>query len=276
MRTADIPVLLYHALTEAPQLGLGPVHVPARAFEEQMGWLAREGYHAILPAELVESLAGRRGLEARSVLVTFDDGFRSCLRLAAPALARHGFAAALFLATDAVGRASHQELPGFRGSALPAGDPPLGWEEVAALARAGWEIEAHGCSHVSLCDLSGETLRHEIEGSRTAIEQRLGRPVQFFAYPFGDWDRRVLAAVRAAGYSAAFGARGGRAGASVPPYRLPRIRIDPGDDLAVFARKVETGYASGRDRLRSRVRDALLASAAGRRVVRAIAGRRGR
>jgi len=93
-------VLTYHRvsdLTSDPQLlAIGVEH-----FEEQMGLLAKS-HHTMAAGELFESMAGRRRIPDRTVVVTFDDGYADTLHEAAPILAGHGIPATVFVSSDYV------------------------------------------------------------------------------------------------------------------------------------------------------------------------------
>ncbi|MES1193055.1 MAG: polysaccharide deacetylase family protein, partial [Solirubrobacterales bacterium] len=88
-------------------------------------------------------------------------------------------------------------------------------------------------------------LRREVAGSRTAIKERFGVPVNAFCYPAGRYDATVEAAVRAAGYRAATTVEDGVARASADRYALPRIRVDRGDGAAAVVAKVRAAVGSG-------------------------------
>jgi hypothetical protein len=61
--------------------------------------------------------------------------------------------------------------------------------------------------------------------------------VDFFCYPSGRFDDRVVAAVKAAGYRGAMTAIDGLARPS-DPYRLARVRVDRSDGVRGFAAKM--------------------------------------
>ncbi len=68
----------------------------------------------------------------------------------------------------------------------------LSWSQLSDLSSAGIEIGAHTRSHRDLRRLSTEEAHEEIAGSRTELEDRLGRPVESFAYPFGYYSHDSL------------------------------------------------------------------------------------
>jgi peptidoglycan/xylan/chitin deacetylase (PgdA/CDA1 family) len=65
-------------------------------------------------------------------------------------------------------------------------------------------IGSHGIAHRDWRQLTDTELEAEVAGSRAAIEAVTGRPVTMAGIPFGSYDARVLAALRRAGYAAAF------------------------------------------------------------------------
>jgi peptidoglycan/xylan/chitin deacetylase (PgdA/CDA1 family) len=113
---------------------------------------------------------------------------------------------------------------------------PLSWDELRELAAEGWEVGSHSRTHPQLTQLDDSELDRELRDSREECEQRLVCPCTSFAYPYGDLDRRVVAAVGVAGY---------RVGAALDvrlhrPLRLewPRFAVSREDSLARFRRQV--------------------------------------
>jgi peptidoglycan/xylan/chitin deacetylase (PgdA/CDA1 family) len=99
----------------------------------------------------------------------------------------------------------------------------LSWDELAAAADEGTEVYSHTLSHPHLRLLSDAELERELRDSRQRVEDALGRPCPFLAYPFGEHDARVRAAARAAGYGAAFAL--GRFAVRGDVFALPRVGI---------------------------------------------------
>jgi peptidoglycan/xylan/chitin deacetylase (PgdA/CDA1 family) len=80
----------------------------------------------------------------------------------------------------------------------------LNWEELATMRRGGMTIGSHTKNHVSLPAESAEDVAEELEGSRQALESRLGEPITHFAYPGGQFTAPVVDAVARAGYRFAY------------------------------------------------------------------------
>ena len=141
----------------------------------------------------------------RTLVVTFDDGFSSVLKLAYPILSSLGVPATVFAVSELAG-GSLRSWPGpdrWLGGSHEHELRGLTWTELGELAEAGWEIGSHTRRHPRLTRLYDEELAEELRASREACEAALGCPCRSLAYPYGDVDERVVAAARAAGYEAA-------------------------------------------------------------------------
>lgn len=209
---ADILILCYHAVSPTWPT---PLAVSPEALERQLRHVLRRGY---APRTLSEAL----GVEGRSVVVSFDDAFRSVYELGAPLLRELGIPGTLFVPTDFAAEEAPMtwsELGRWQGTPHESELRCMGWREVRELAAAGWEIGSHTASHPKLTELSGERQAAELQRSRAACEEALQRPCATLAYPFGAHDDGVVTAAAAAGYEAAvtLGER----------LLEPRLRFDP-------------------------------------------------
>src|SRR5205085_8836963 len=110
---------------------------------------------------------------------------------------------------------------------------------VRQLLAAGWEIDAHTFTHPDLTGVGTAQLRREIDGSRKWIRSVFGAPADFFCYPFGRYDARVVSQVRRAGYLGAETQRAGDASWGNGLYSLPRIEVLRTDGVAGLAAKLE-------------------------------------
>jgi peptidoglycan/xylan/chitin deacetylase (PgdA/CDA1 family) len=217
-----VPILMYHVIGAAPASAPYPeLYVAHRDFARQVSWLARHRWHAVTLRQVYDYWRFGFGLPPRPVVLSFDDGYRGDYASALPILARYRWAGVLNLAV-------HNE----DGALWP-------WQ-IRRLVARGWEIDAHTINHVDLTKLNAHDLRHEVLGSRQVIRRQFHVPVQFFCYPSGRFDSRVIAAVRAAGFLGATTVNYGRASPSDGWYTLDRVRIDGSDGLRGFVSKLTT------------------------------------
>ena len=106
----------------------------------------------------------------------------------------------------------------------------LDWDEVAELAAAGLDIEAHGATHRILPGLPRDVVRDELGRARERLRERGYGRGDLLAYPSGAWDGEVAQQAREVGYRAAFTTERGLARASLDEMALPRLGIH--DDVA--------------------------------------------
>jgi len=218
-------VLMYHKVNPLPDNG---PNVPPSLFAEQMRQL-RDTHAPISLGDLLAALDGGRALPERAVLVTFDDGYRDTLENAAPLMHRLSIPAVIFLPTRFLG---HDEpLPHDRRRAK-AGilNPTLTWDEARRLTGLGFEIGSHGESHRVFSSLLPDEAAAEIRRSKQVLEEKLAATVRCFAYVKGSpdtYDEATVAAVREAGYLAAFSTLPGPIRSGDDRFTLRRYNVEP-------------------------------------------------
>lgn len=208
-----IPILAFHAIEAGP----APLCIHPDGFRRQVEILADHGVTDISLAELVAALATGAPWPERRVAFTFDDAYASVADHALPILAASGFRATVFAVTGVLGAANDWDPPAPGG-----GLRVMSRSTLADLRSEGWEIGSHTHSHRSLVGLDDVAVLAEMATADADLEELLGTPISWFAYPYGHHDDRIrrLAAGR---YRAAVatGARLVKPGADRS--RLPRI-----------------------------------------------------
>lgn len=161
--------------------GVGPMLRDVSGGERDC-WLETDRF-----AEILDCVQG-----APHVQLTFDDGNASDFEVALPLLLERKLTATFFVCSQRL------DQPTF-----------LRRDQVTGLLTRGMRIGSHGAAHVPWRGLPDPVLQEELGGSRAILEQVCGRTVDTAACPFGSYDRRVLAALRRAGYRATYTSDGG-------------------------------------------------------------------
>jgi peptidoglycan/xylan/chitin deacetylase (PgdA/CDA1 family) len=253
-RRESVPILMYHDVSPHAPRSFGKYTVSPRDFAGQMGVLAWAGYTPIGLDALVASRTDGAGLPEKPIVITFDDGFASCVEHAVPVLQRHGFTAVFFLVAGLMGGCS-EWLRRERGLAIPM----MSWSTARVLLEAGFTFGAHTVSHPRLATLSDRATRHELRASRAAIEDRLATRVSHLAYPFGSYDERVREITRELGFRSACSVRIGLSRADDDLFALHRVPVSGTDSLVDFAARLRTGrsarevLAGARHRMRAQL-----------------------
>jgi peptidoglycan/xylan/chitin deacetylase (PgdA/CDA1 family) len=172
-------ILTYHSLDDTGSV----ISISPGLFRAQMEWLAASQARVVPLAE-IRSTPG-------AVALTFDDGFHNFYEHALPVLVEHRFPATVFVVSGHCG-ASNRWLQTVGG--VPRLEL-MTWSELEAAAAAGVTLGSHTATHPHLSRLEATALERELVSSRAAIEDRTGRLVDTFAYPYGDVNKQVRHAV---------------------------------------------------------------------------------
>jgi peptidoglycan/xylan/chitin deacetylase (PgdA/CDA1 family) len=208
-RALTIPVLEYHDVG----FGVGTYQVTQPAFNAQLDWLQANGYTTVTLHAVYEYLFEGGELPAKPVVLTFDDG-RASQWNAVGALNARGMTGVFFLL---------------------GGGNALGDGQIRQIVAQGHEIESHTMSHPQLSRLSDAQLAYELVRSKQLLEAKYGVPIRYLAYPYGDYNARVIDAASAAGYAGALAAWGGGSWTPQKRWQEPRIIVSGFASLGEFA-----------------------------------------
>ncbi|MBM3249392.1 MAG: polysaccharide deacetylase family protein [Candidatus Omnitrophica bacterium] len=236
-RAYVVPILMYHSV-DSGGVRENRLVVSPGTFERQMRFLKERRYNVVTLEELSALIAAKSRIPDKTVAITFDDGYRDNFTRAFPVLKKYGLKATVFIIVDEVGR--------------PQADR-LDWQDLKQMQSSGLvTIGSHAMGPEPLTKISsGEELRRQIFGAKKALEEKLGVPVEFFAYPEGRFDAHIRQLVRDAGYGAAVATSPGREYPNDDIYALKRIRIsESAKNLFVFWVETSGFYTFMKERRR--------------------------
>ena len=111
---------------------------------------------------------------------------------------------------------------------------PLSVDELREMINGGIAVGSHGRSHDSFLHLGYEDLFAELTESKQVLESVTGQSVTWLAYPYGDYSREAMEAVRRAGYQGAVTTSPRLYDAAADPHAIPRICVDDRLSFAHF------------------------------------------
>jgi peptidoglycan/xylan/chitin deacetylase (PgdA/CDA1 family) len=215
--TGPVPILVYHALGEAPATEEYPgLYVSEPEFEGEMAWLHSQDYEAVTLDQAEAAWYHGGTLPAKPIVITFDNGYPAQVTFAPKVLSRYGWPGVLFEITEEHLRPS----------------------EIRPVIEIGWEVDSHSATHPDLTELSGKELEYQVAASRRYLRRKFGVPADNFCYPSSEYDAATIAAVKEAGYVGAVTENAGFASRELP-YELDRYEIEGGEGVAGLAADLE-------------------------------------
>ncbi len=162
-----------------------------------------------------------------SVSITFDDGYLSTLKFAAPLLTRYSLPFHVFVTPSLVQSNDRRYLS----------IPQL--RELSEIPQV--TIGAHGYRHIPISQISESDRLNELSAARTWLEDVLQKQIQTMSYPFGSTPANIHHVVSQAGYSTAASSLWGINNSSTNRLMLKRIDLWEGDSNRTLISKL-LGY----------------------------------
>jgi peptidoglycan/xylan/chitin deacetylase (PgdA/CDA1 family) len=212
-------VLAYHAIGRvAPEHDPDDLVVAPEQFCFHVERLKSRGYRFVTSREFARLLRSAAPLDGVCAL-TFDDGSVDNGLVLPDLLERLDVPATLFVCPGLLGR-PHPWLSAESGVRL------MNAEELERTSQLEFiEIGSHTNEHMDMSNAGAEEAYREMASSKQALEDRIGKPVDSFAYPFCRYSPACPAAAERAGYTSAAAGPGG----TWHPYELRRELMDPRD-----------------------------------------------
>jgi peptidoglycan/xylan/chitin deacetylase (PgdA/CDA1 family) len=171
-----ITILFHHLVSDRPhRMGISTEH-----FLRHVRFL-QEHYQIVSLRQAIEMLRANRVTQPTLVL-TFDDGYRENFINLRAVIEETGVPVTMFISSDYVTRQIEFEHDVEAGQ---HGFYPLTWPQLLELHAFGVEIGSHTRTHFNCGSGDITRLQDEIAGSKTELENHLGRPIDFFSFPFG-------------------------------------------------------------------------------------------
>lgn len=216
-----LAVLFYHRVADDAAT---PWTLSNRLFARQIAWLQR--HRELISLEEAQRRLRSGRCDRPAVSITFDDGYADNCQAAIPLLIQRHIPCTYFVTLRNVAQGTSFSHDRMLGKALA----PNTIEQLRAMAAAGIEIGAHTATHCNLgAIVDRRRLHYEIAAAGEELQQLVGRPVRYFAFPFGQRENLNPAAFEMAyesGYEGVCSAYGGYNMPGDDAFHLQRIGVN--------------------------------------------------
>jgi len=209
----EVPILCYHQVRDykpSDSKTSRAYIIPDSDFREQMQSLADSGYHSILPDQLYEYLTTGKELPSKPFMITFDDTRLDQYTAALPELNKHGFKATFFIMTVSLNK------PGY-----------MSRDQVKQLADEGHIIGSHTYDHKNVKTYTSDDWVDQVQKPSQQLQTITGKPVEYFAYPFGLWNKEAISKLKDHDFKGVFQLAANR-DENDPLYSIRRIIVPGG------------------------------------------------
>ena len=172
---------MYHSISDDNcHLSVSP-----KNFDEQISYLFNLGYKSLKFNQINKT-------NEKSIIITFDDGYKDNLIHALPILKKYNFTSTCFLVSDYIGE--YNKWDKNRSEFLKK--ELLNKQDISEWIKYGMAIGSHSKSHRSLSKLIENDLNDEISSSKNDIEHIIGYDIEAFSYPYGHLNKLSASKVK--------------------------------------------------------------------------------
>jgi peptidoglycan/xylan/chitin deacetylase (PgdA/CDA1 family) len=197
---------------------------------------------------LDEFFAGKLSCKMINTVITFDDGYKSWVSNALPALKQFGLPSTFFVSSGFLGLSGDDEAKFIRSKLKTSRKTSGGLSEtdVRVIADENFTIGGHTCNHLNLAEIRDMAeLKREIFADKQRLESIIRKEIQYFAYPFGahcNPNNDVVELLKEAGYKGALTTVSGFNTVGSNRYLLCRELTGVPMPLCVFKARVQGSY----------------------------------
>jgi peptidoglycan/xylan/chitin deacetylase (PgdA/CDA1 family) len=176
-----IPVLVYHSIDN----NNSNLSLAIDIFEKQLNYLNRIGFNTVSFDKIDEN-------KKKQIIITFDDGYKDVLKFALPILKKYNFTAICFLVSNMIGKQNSWDS--LRHDFTPKN--LMDTDDINEWINNGMYIGSHSHNHYDLTKLNKSELYKDLDFSKKTLEDKFGKKINNFCYPFGKVNKSVYDAVK--------------------------------------------------------------------------------
>lgn len=207
-----LPILMYHYVEDVTDLRdtlRQSMATRPSFFEEQLRYLKNNDYAVVTLDDLYQALKGQSRIPEKSIILTFDDGYRDFYTDAYPLLKKYQMKAINYIIVNHIGRSGN-----------------LTEEMIKEMLSSGLvQIGCHTLDHVYLPKDAPAKAKRQIVDCKKQLEERFGVAVNHFAYPGGYYNSEVMKMVEEAGFNTAVATVPGIKHSLNNIFTLKRLRV---------------------------------------------------
>ncbi|WAA08559.1 polysaccharide deacetylase family protein [Fervidibacillus albus] len=238
----QVTVLLYHRVIDDQDISkihygndgkLYDTIVKRSEFEKQMNYLREENYVTLTAKEFQLFMQGNLNVPKKSVVITFDDGFKDNFVEAYPILKANNFSAINFLITGFVSERNEK----YQASNAQYFSLDEIKQSSSVFEFLSHTYNFHRKTKEGMAYLKAKSKEEVKEDISTSLINLNGRN-RAFAYPYGEYNEETINILKELGIEMAFTVEYKDAKPGLSMYEIPRKTVFPEDTIRDFIAKI--------------------------------------
>lgn len=228
-----INILLYHQIGEMPTTTTNlDCFCSTTEFYRQMDFLKRLDYKVITLNKALDLSFNIKELKENYIVLTFDDGCEKFYNTTLPILDSFNYPATIYPITGFLGKIVTLKEKSYPHLKI------LSERMLIDLSKVGVEIGAHTVNHLKLTNVTKKEAEFQIKSSKEYLEQLLGKKIDSFSYPHGNYNTETIRIVKESGFTNALTCKSGYAQDAESIFEIPRKYITYFDNIDNFIQKI--------------------------------------
>ena len=180
---ADAHIFVYHRFGDDRY---PTTNTSLKELKKEFDYFKNNGYKVIKLDTLVNALNRHQKIDDKWVVLTIDDNFKSFYQNGLEIFKKYHYPFSLFVYV----KATEDRYPDYTS-----------WRELKEISKYG-SIEFHSYSHPHMTYKNDKYLKNDFKKGLMLIKKRLGITPKYFAYPYGEYDKRVKNIAKSFGFKA--------------------------------------------------------------------------
>ncbi len=226
----SLVILQYHHISDSTpkSTSLSPA-----LFKQHLTYLKNNDFKVISLAKVMKALKQGEKIADKTVVITFDDGYRSIYDTAFPLLKKYQYPFTIFVHTSPI----ENKLSQF-----------VSWQMLREMLKNGASVANHTMTHFHMIKRDSEEdwpkrklqITDEITAAQGVLQLNLKTALKALAYPYGEFDLQSKLAVKELDFIA-FGQHSGPVSPNPDMQALPRFPLGGNyGDMDDFSIKVNS------------------------------------
>jgi peptidoglycan/xylan/chitin deacetylase (PgdA/CDA1 family) len=203
---ANAHIFVYHRFGDSKHKSTS---TSVSELRKEFQYFKDNGYKVVKLSDIVEIIEKKEKIPDNWVALTIDDSYKSFYQNGLEVFKEFGYHFTLFVYVEATDKRYGDFMK---------------WSELREAKKYG-DIQLHTYAHPHLVSLSDEKIKEDTLKGEKIFTKEMGYKPSFYAYPFGEYDKRVQNIIKDMGYLAILNQNSGAVNKDSNKYDIDRIAL---------------------------------------------------